>query len=255
MRKLQFLISTFCFCSTFFFCTPIFSQNLEIGLNSGLSFYNGEVEITGKNFFQQTRSNVGVFARVPLPYYLVARGQFNTGQLSGNERKYGTTDYRTQRGLSFNTTFSEVSARLEWHFLQLDDRLYIERQSPLFSTYMFGGTGAMFFNNQTNYSTINPEIAALDRDAQYAKTTPFISVGGGTKVSVTNTFALGLEISGQKTFTDYLDGVSKIANSRSKDYYYFVNLLVSYDFGNRYGSMKNGFTSKRRKHRTGCPSF
>ena len=56
-------------------------------------------------------------------------------------------------------------------------------------------------------------------------------VGFGAKVQFGDHLSVGLDFGVRLTFSDYLDGVSRIANPKSKDYYGFGNLTLSYCFG------------------------
>ncbi len=251
MKKLHFLILSF------FFVNNVFSQNIEIGLNAGVGIYTGDIEIKAENYKQQKRSNVGAFVRVPLNSSFVVRAQVFHGQFFANEKKYPTTNYRATRGFSFNTTFTELSARLEWHFLKLDNQFYFEDEDPTMSLYSFCGFGATFFKPQTNYNTSNTVIdkTLLTQDTQYATTAPVMALGMGAKYNITNTLALGIELSAQKPFTDYLDGISKVSNSKTKDYYFFAHLLISYNFGNASFGGGSGYMSNKGRRKSGCPTF
>jgi Domain of unknown function (DUF6089) len=233
------------------------AQNSEIGLNIGGAVYSGDIEVKASNFNPQKRSNIGMFVRVPLNSTFNIRGQAYYGQFYANEKKYPTTDYRASRGLSFNTTYTEITARVEWNFLNTDGRFYLEDQDPTIRLYSFAGFGATFFKPQTNYNTsFNPiaDKVALDRDANYSKTAPVISGGLGGKYNLTDKISVGLETSIQKPFTDYIDGVSQISTGKTKDYYFFAHALVAYSFGD--GSLRgSGYYSKGRRRNTGCPTF
>ena len=78
-----------------------------------------------------------------------------------------------------------------------------------------------------------------------------IPVGGGLRWFIKDQTALGLELSGRKTGTDYLDGLSLMANSRVKDYYFFANLTISKFFG----STPRGGSNMRGQKNEGCPTF
>ena len=114
-----------------------------------------------------------------------------------------------------------------------------------------------------------------------------IPFGGGIKFAITENLRIGAEIGLRKLFTDYLDDVSKFyvdpvdllaakgqlavdmsyrgdevtggslvypaksvqrGNSKTKDYYYFTGLHLTYKLGNGMGGGGNG-----KKNHTGCP--
>lgn len=114
-----------------------------------------------------------------------------------------------------------------------------------------------------------------------------IPFGGGLKFAITENLRIGAEVGIRKLFTDYLDDVSKFyidpadllvakgqlavdmsyrgdeitggslvypaksvqrGNSKTKDYYYFTGLHLTYKIGNGMGGGGNG-----KKNHTGCP--
>ena len=252
MKKLQFLIISF------FLFNNLIAQNLEMGLNIGGSVYSGDIEVNIKNYKPQKRMNIGAFLRVPLNSAFSLRGQAFHGQFYANEQKYPTTNYRASRGLSFNTTYTELTARLEWNFLNLDNQFYLEDRDPTIKFYSFAGFGATFFKPITNYTSsqnVAADKVALDKNAVYSTTAPVLALGAGGKFNITNTLAVGAEVSGQKPFTDYLDGISNISSGKTKDYYFFAHLLVSYSFGDGGYSRGSGYVSYKGKRRMGCPTF
>jgi hypothetical protein len=60
---------------------------------------------------------------------------------------------------------------------------------------------------------------------------PTFPVGLGVKAQFGDHISVGLDFGVRMTFSDYLDGVSKIANPKSKDYYSFGTLTFGYCFG------------------------
>jgi Domain of unknown function (DUF6089) len=249
MKKLQLFIITFLLFNN------IFAQSPEIGLNIGGSVYSGDIEVNPKNFMRQKRSNIGVFVRIPFDNNFAVRGQAYHGQFFADEKKYPTSAYRAERGLSFNTTFTEVSARFEWNFLNLDNQFYFEDRNPTLKFYGFGGFGALFFRPQTNFNTQLPaDKVAMDKSGTYSTTAAVLAFGAGGKFNITDAIAIGAEVSGQKPFTDYIDGISNVSTSKTKDYYFYSHLMVSYSFGgNDWGG--SGYKSRGRRGKSGCPTF
>jgi opacity protein-like surface antigen len=249
MRKFTFLII-----SLFFFNT-LSAQNMEFGLNLGMAIYTGDIEVNAKNYQRQKRSNAGAFLRIPLNSNFNIRAQVFHGQFYANEKQYGTSDYRTSRGLSFNTIYTELSARLEYQYLKMDGQFYLEDEDPTITLYSFAGFGATMFNTQTSYnsSSVVFDKSALEADARHSTTAPVLTAGLGSKYQITNSIAVGLEGSFQKPLTDYLDGISKISNSKTKDYYFFGNLTVAYTIGSNESG--NGYRGGSSRKKVGCPTF
>ncbi len=129
-------------------------------------------------------------------------------------------------------------------------------------------------------------------DKPYSLTQLALPFGGGLKFAVTDNFRVGLELGMRKLFTDYLDDISKNfadpadllaakgqlsvdmsyredevpggnpaypskgamrGNPKSKDWYYFSGLHLTYRLGSG-GDGGGGYGGGRgRKSRTGCP--
>jgi Domain of unknown function (DUF6089) len=138
-------------------------------------------------------------------------------------------------------------------------------------------------------STEGEGIAGYPDRKPYSLTQLAIPYGGGIKFAVNDNLRIGLEIGFRKLFTDYLDDVSKNyidpadllaakgqkavdmsyrgdevpggnpnypsktdqrGNPKSKDFYYFTGIHLTYRLG---GGNSSGFGG-RGKSRTGCPS-
>ncbi len=250
MKNLLILITTFCF--------PLFStaQNFELGLQAGSSFYKGEIDVSLKNVHKQLGLTVGVWGRYPILDALSVRGQFYRGRLTANEKLYPTSDYRSQRGFSFDASFSEISTQLEYRFLGLDNSFQLENDDPFFSMYAFAGVGITYFNPTTDYNEASALMdVSADKFALFTKNTVTIPVGMGTKFKLTDALSIGGEVSLRKTFTDYIDGISKITNTtKSKDFYVLSGVYLSWAFGNN-GSSGNWSGSGGKRRIKGCPTF
>jgi opacity protein-like surface antigen len=137
-------------------------------------------------------------------------------------------------------------------------------------------------------STEGQGISGYPDRQPYKLTQVAIPFGGGVKFAVTDNLRVGVEMGIRKLFTDYLDDVSKNyidpadllaakgqlavdmsyrgdevtggsliypakivqrGNPKSKDYYYFTGIHLTYKIGSGMGGGGNG-----RKSRTGCPT-
>ena len=211
-----------------------FGQSVDAGLVVGVTTYNGDLDIKPKNIVPQVGMIGGAFGRFFLNNTLAIRGQVLHGQLKADEKKYPSTNYRLQRGLSFKTQITELSGQLEWHFLKVDRGFYLEDQDPFLSFYATGGFGITYFNPKSDFNEPNPIIddISVDKDFKFAHTTAILPLGAGVKIKLFQSLVVGGELTFRKTFTDYLDGFSKLIAARSKDYYFYGGLTVSYEFGN-----------------------
>jgi OmpA-OmpF porin, OOP family len=231
------------FFSFLFFSTIALAQNFEIGLTLGTNAYNGDVNINASNLSSALKLGIGVVGKYRLNNHFLLRGQVITGALSGSE-KNSSEAWRQERGLAFQTKMTELAGLLEWELMQ-------KKRTHL---YAFGGIGATFFNPVVNYNEPNPFILTdINADAKtpYRKTTVAIPLGLGIKYHLNNNFNLSFEIGARKVFTDYLDGISKIANPNKNDMYLFSGFTLTKAFG-------GGKASSNRMFQNGegnCPKF
>lgn len=219
------------------------AQNFEIGLTLGVNAYNGDVDIAAKNVSSTLRLGVGLVGKYRLSNSLLLRGHVITGSLAASEKNHPET-WRQVRGLAFQTKMTELAGLLEWEFIQ-------KNRTTLFA---FGGVGATFFNPKTDYNEPNPYILTdinADAKANFSKVTAAIPLGLGVKYSLNNNFNLSFEIGVRKVFTDYLDGVSKIANPNKNDVYLFSGLTLTKAFGGGKKAANRFF----QKGSSDCPKF
>jgi OmpA-OmpF porin, OOP family len=230
---------------TFFSVSTSFSQNAEIGLVLGGTAYRGDIEVRPNTIFPQMRPVAGIFYRYHASNWWAFRGQLLFGQFSADEKRFpvaSVDNWREKRGVSFTTPFLELSILPELRFLTISNVDF----------YAFGGVGGLYFNPNVNYNEPNPIIGDknLDKNADFSKIAFVIPVGGGMQWFINEKTAIGLEVSGRKADTDYIDGLSLSANAKVKDYYFFVNAT----FSTMIGSPKRGNVGRGRRN-VNCPTF
>ena len=236
----------------FFFLTLsqslLYAQNTELGLLVGASIYTGDIEVTPRNFLPQTHPAVGLMGRKHFNEKWAVRAIIAIGGVSGDEKKYPTSGIKEKRGYSFKGTMAELSILPEWRPFTVGNVAF----------YAFTGLSAVYVNPKSNFneqgsSPSDPAIVA-DQNEKYPKVALSLPMGGGLQWHITQTTALGAEISLRKTFTDYLDGFGASANTNSNDYYFLGGITFSkfFSFGNdRAGTRKVG----SRNRGVNCPSF
>ena len=155
-----------------------------------------------------------------------------------------------------------------------------------FNPYAFNASNQKTFLQPL--STEGQGIAGYPDRQPYKLTQFAIPFGGGVKFAVTENLRVGVEMGIRKLFTDYLDDVSKNyidpadllaakgqqavdlsyrgdevtggspvypakivqrGNPKTKDYYYFTGIHLTYKFAKGMGGGGNG-----RKNHTGCPT-
>lgn len=231
-----------------FIQTFLFSQNTELGVLVGGSLYTGDLGVSPSNFLPQTHPAVGLMGRQHLSEKFAVRALFAIGGISGDEKKYPTRGHLEERGFNFKATVAELGIIPEWRPFSVGNVHF----------YLFGGLSAVYVNPKSYFndqatSASNAAIAE-DQSQKYPKIALAIPAGGGFQWNMNETTALGLELGFRKTFTDYLDGFSATANSKSTDYYLITGLTLSkfFSMGNDKSGTKR--TSYRRKG-VNCPTF
>ena len=141
---------------------------------------------------------------------------------------------RKLRGYDFENSIKELTAGLEFTFLEFD--LHDIRQSFVKTTpYLF--TGLTYLNY--NALAITPEGNIEEYNSHNTLAIPMTI---GVKTSLNRRIILAFEFTAKYTFTDDLDGSNpvrdkeefeslKFGNINSKDWYVFTGFTLTYTFG------------------------
>lgn len=136
---------------------------------------------------------------------------------------------RELRGYNFNARSLEVSAGIEFTFLDFD----LHRRSFNFSPYIF--TGVSMINHPNFYYSNNTLVSEKTRSNAFG-----IPIALGLKVTLTEHIIFGIEIAARYTFSDELDGSVpdtkelkklRIGNINNTDWYVFSGMTLTYTFG------------------------
>ena len=197
------------------------SQGLEIGGGLGTSFATGDVtrgfELNELGFAGQ------LFIRYNLSNVVSVRGTGLIAQIKGDDNTNPIDPFAALRGFSFQRTNYEVSAVIEYNFLDYKERNSIINWSP----YFFGGFGLSATSNKR-------------AEDDYSRIQPVIPFGLGLKYRLNKQWNLDFEFGARKTFYDGLDRISggsnpdklnpNYGNELDNDWYYFTGISVSYTF-------------------------
>ncbi len=194
------------------YTTTAFSQrSLELGGFLGCSFYLGELNPNG--FFNEfTHLAGGVVVRYNLNNRLSFRGNLFFGEVSGDDSQSPSASQR-ERNLNFQSPIDELSAQVEFNFLEYE----LGDPKHAFSPYIFAGVGVFEMNPQAevgnNWIALQPlgtegQGTSANRNKPYALIQPSIPFGLGIKANFSKTICISLEWGMRKTFTGYIDDVS-----------------------------------------------
>jgi Domain of unknown function (DUF6089) len=229
-------------------------KTIEAGVFIGGSLYNGDLDVSTKNFLPQIRPSFGLMTREFLSPSFALRGQYYNISLFSDEAKYATAFYRKERGLSFKTNAHEISILSEWHFIKLNKKIRIIKNKTLFSIYGVGGIGSIIFNPKLYDKTTNTNIenTPLNSQNMNVKLSYALIAGGGFKFLLNENWTINGEISARRAQSDYLEGIS---GSSVNDYYIVSGLFFTYIFDTDSGTKL--FKKRRRslKRFSVCPTF
>ena len=206
----------------------------EAGLNFGPSFFLGDLGGNagkGTNSLKDlnlefTKFMKGAFITMYPSKWLGFRIAVDYTYLEGNDNAIKTTGidelWRKQRNLDFKTDIWEIYGALEIFPL-----MFLKRKSeyePRLRPYVLLGIGLFHFNpkgsltdangNKTWYN-LQPLRTEGEGMAEYPLSKPYkltqmnIPLGGGIKYYISERFNFSMEVLYRKTFTDYIDDVSK----------------------------------------------
>ena len=173
--------------------------------------------------FSMTKPGINLGYRYIISPYFAGKIQFNQAFVSGNDA-LTQEPARQNRNLSFKSPISEVTLMFEYYpFREKIDHIYRfkgakGKKAKYLSPYFTAGFGALLFNPKAKYQGKWVELQPLHTEGQglpggpapYKKYTFCIPVGFGLKYGLSKNWSIGFEISGRKTFTDYMDDVSTV---------------------------------------------
>ncbi len=200
----------------FFFGTTLsssFSQTLELGLLVGGSNYQGDLASSEFNVVtKQTDIAFGGFLRYALNESFSIRLQALKTELKADDAN-SSFDILKQRNLRFFSPLVDVSVRTEWYpFTANAD------YQQVILPYIALGASFFSFKPQAVYREEIYELQPLTTEGQglvsFPDRKPYqlyngsILAGIGVKFLINEDITLGIDVSANYTFTDYLDDVS-----------------------------------------------
>lgn len=185
-----------------------FLARSEIGLFLGGSNYMGD--LNNLSPLGTVSPAGGLIYRYTINSRWVIKADALYGWLKG-----GNPDIIEMRNLSFKSYIFEGSIQMEFNFLPYYTGDVRDRWAP----YLFAGVGFFSFNPKAYYDGVWYDLNKLGTEgqgsAQYQDRKPYslvqlsIPMGIGFKFSIAKNISLGVEYGIRKTFTDYIDDVSK----------------------------------------------
>ena len=219
MRSIFVILFVFTISSNCDSATPLTSK--EIGVFIGESYYLGELN---KIHFTPFNLAASAYYRYNYDDRIGLRTQLSYGKIEGSDAT-STNEFENARGLSFNSSIFELSGMGEFNFFNFS---YLSPKSYKITPYAFLGIGIFYHHHAGIFA----------EGTKYKNIQAAIPLGLGLKYGF-GKFGLALEWGIRKTFTDYLDDVSKYYSSSdrtlanfqrgeefNKDWYVFTGLSL-----------------------------
>ena len=203
------------------------AQIHEVGVFLGGSNYIGDVGKT--NYVDPNEMAFGIV-------YKWNRSPRHAWRISYMQSKITANDLdsevpgRYKRGYDFENNIKEISAGIEFNFLDFNLHEFGLKVTP----YIY--TGLCY----TNYDELYVLNGVTKKDINHG--TFAIPMTVGVKSNITPSLILGFEAGARYTMTDNLDGSLpknknleplKFGNINSKDWYVFSGITLTYTFGER----------------------
>lgn len=270
----------------FFLPLCVFGQRkANLTFFGGFSNYSGELQ-ERRFTINQAHAAFGAGLSLELKPKWFLHGTLKKGKVSGND-KFSKRPENRARNLNFYSNIYEAALTLEYTFFDLQVNKwtpYINAGAALFR-YNPHGEG---YRELRQYSTEGQGF--IDGIEPYRIITLSLPVGAGLRVRITDNTYLGYEIGIRKTFTDYIDDVSKTyvdqdllflnrgqdavdvafraddldrtlaypaagtlrGSPKTKDWYYFSGITLSIGITNKEGRL---FGKNLRKGSVDCPRW
>lgn len=240
------------------------AQFVDLGVTFGSMFYSGDISPSDpRAMIQEMRPAGGVFCRLSSSNVFSTRFSVNFGSVQGDDARQN----RESRGLSFRTNITEFSVIEEIHAWRIRHTEYSFTFPYIYGGVgaFYFNPRTQVDGEWVELQPLGTEgQGAPGYEQPYSLTQIQIPFGAGIKF-ITRKFTFGLEFGPRLIFTDYLDDVAGAeVNHRdvfinngplaarlsrpalggdegvdqtyrrgvtSRDWYYMMNITVSYNFG------------------------
>ena len=219
------------------------AQQYEVGLGLGAGSYTGDI------LRDLDPAQIGIqgtlFGRRNFDNAWSLRAGLSVSRLNGTDSVRPLDWIALARNAYFKGTMAELSATMEFHFLDYMSH----RSTSRFSPFGFFGLGyGMFFGEGQSYR-------ADPQPGSYTVNTVILPFGAGIKYKLKDRILLSLEGGAKATFTDNLDKIGNettylpryrtdpgtgnqvldvnninFGNQSDRDWYYFLGFTISYSF-------------------------
>jgi len=206
-------------------------QRTEMGGGIGVFNYTGDIVRTYNLKF--SRPAATFFYRYNFSQVVSLRTSLTVGSIGAKDNPNPLDPAAALRNASFKSSLVEFSPVFEYHFLDWRSGKQRIRYTP----YLFAGAGLFFFSKPDPFPA--PTNGSFIASPSFSRVQLSIPFGGGFKYVLNPNWYIAMEFGMRETFTDYLDGISKITglkqnyrfgNTGDLDNYFFLGLTLTRTF-------------------------
>ncbi|WP_299669961.1 DUF6089 family protein [uncultured Polaribacter sp.] len=204
------------------FSSILIGQVYEVGVSVGGTNYIGDIGRT--NYIYPNNLAGAAFFKYNWNPRIAVRATFSHLPTSGNDEN-ADTDFKQNRGLTFENTINELAVGMEFNFYEYD----LSSEDKSWTPYIVIELAA--FNYKTVASEPQPRSYVFTNKTSYA-----IPFGVGFKSKLAGKFAFAIESKFRYTFEDDIDySTSRIPSldfgGTGNDWYVFTGVSLIYTFG------------------------
>ena len=189
------------------------AQTSEMGIMLGVAEYKGDLKNQLYNF-KDIHPGGGILYRRYFNNHWAFKAGINIMRVSAADSTSGDP-YQEYRNLSFRSNIQELTTQFELNFFKFQTA----NPSTNWTPDLLGGITIYHFNPEANLNGSWYKLQPLGTEGQgttanpdrkpYKRVTAAFTFGGGFKFRLSRRFGLAIETGARKTYSDYLDDVSK----------------------------------------------
>ncbi|GAB4494828.1 MAG: hypothetical protein OHK0019_22220 [Saprospiraceae bacterium] len=237
---------------TLFFLLPVLlsaqTYPWEIGGGAYITSYQGDLNTPQINLGRYNiRAAGALHLRRNVSNTIVIRLNALMGQLAGDDSTFDEPEWRKRRDISFTSPVFEFTALGEVYPFGVF-RFLTDGERRRIAPFLMFGVGTAYtsptveWNDQNGNSEIDPVAAQFDKAAKTDRFNIVMPFGAGVRFALNTRATIGIEAALRPTFSDYVDGVSRVGNPNKSDWFFNGGLTFSYAFGKRLAP--NAFAEK-----------
>ena len=169
----------------------------------------------------------GLFARYHFDPRFDVRASANVGFYESTDLN---TPSRVARGISSESTIIDFTIGAEWNLLGISIYQNQKRFNANFTPYLHLGVGGSVADSEVTLASETRPLDPLDANRDNPNFSMVVPMGVGVRYSL-NRLVIGIEGTLTAGLNDYLDGVSKSANSLDNDWYTSIGVTIAYRIG------------------------